>query len=178
MYKNSAICALLLLFFVPQTSLSQKKPHETLAILKKADAILAALSDNIDRLENIQNDLEKMSIANENYNEQKNIWLSSVLSISTIKSICEYEHALLTLFMDLRGKNRSRYYDVRHRSLATSAQQINIMYEQIKINHALISHDSSERYIIEKEKYTIQTTLDLFKQSIDLVNSLKAKSGE
>jgi chlorite dismutase len=178
MYKNIAICAFLLLFFVPQTSLSQIKSQETLAILKKADAILAALSDNIDRFENIQNDLEKMSIANENYNEQKNIWLSSVLSISAIKSICEYEHDLLTLFIELREKNRRRYYDVRHRSLATSVQQINIMYEQIKINHALISHDPSERYIIEKEKYTIQTTLGLFKQSIDLVSSLKEQSGK
>ena len=178
MYKNIAICALVLLVFVPQTSLSQKIPQQTLVILKKADAILAALSDNIDRFENIQSDLEKMSIANENYSEQKNIWLSSVLSISTIKSICEYEHALLTLFIELREKNRSRYYDVRHRSLATSAQQINIMYEQIKINHALISHDPSERYIIEKERDAIETTLDLFKQSIDLVISLKEQSGK
>jgi hypothetical protein len=177
MYKNIAIWALLMLFFVPQTSLSQKKPRELLVILEKADAILAALGDNIDRLENIQSDLEKMSIANENYNEQKNIWLSSVLSLSTIKSICEYEHALLTLFIELKEKNRRRYYDVRYRSLATSAQQINIMYEQMKINHALISHDPSERYIIEKENFTIQTTLDLFKQSIDLVKSLKVQSG-
>jgi hypothetical protein len=178
MYKNIAIWALLWLFFVPQTSLSQKKPQETLALLEKADVILAALSDNIDRFENIQSDLEKMSIANENYSEQKNIWLSSALSISTIKSICEYEHALFTLFIELREKNRSRYYDVRHRSLAISAQQINIMYEQIKINHALISHDPSEKYIIEKEKYTIQTTLDLFNQSIDLISSLKTQSGK
>ena len=178
MYKNIVIWAILLLFFVPQTSLSQKMPQETLAILKKADTILAALSDNIDRFENIQSDLEKMGIANENYNEQKNIWLSSVLSISTIKTICEYEHALLTLFFELREKNRRRYYDVRHRSLATSAQQINIMYEQIKINHIVITHDPSEKYIIEKEKYTIQTTLDLFKQGIDLVSSLKAQSGK
>ena len=80
--------------------------------------------------------------------------------------------------MELREKNRRRYYDVRHRSLATSAQQINIMSEQIKINHALISHDPSERYIIEKERYTIQTTLDLFKLSIDLVISLKEQSGK
>ncbi|MGD2268765.1 MAG: hypothetical protein PVI06_00080 [Desulfobacterales bacterium] len=177
MYKAIAAYALLLLFFVPQTSLSQKIPPETLAILKKADAILAALSDNIDRLENIQSDLDKMSIANENYNEQKNIWLSSVLSISAIRSICEYEHALLTLFIELREKNRRRFYNVRQRSLATSAQQVNIMYEQIKINHALISHDPSEGYIIEKEKYTIQTTLDLFKQSIDIVGALKEQSG-
>ena len=42
MYKNIFIWALLLLFFVPQTSLSQKMPQETLAILKKADTILAA----------------------------------------------------------------------------------------------------------------------------------------
>jgi chlorite dismutase len=177
MYKNIAIYALLLLFFVPQTSSSQEKPHETLAILKEADVILAALSDNIDRLENIQSDLEKMSIANGNYNEQKNIWLSSVLSISTIKSICEFEHALFTLFMELGEKNRRRYYNVRHRSLVTSTQQINIMYEQIKINHTMISHDPSEKYIIEKERYAIQTTLDLFKLSIDLIISLKEQSG-
>jgi hypothetical protein len=177
MYKNIVIYALLLLFIVPQTSLSQKMSHEKLAILKEADAILAALSDNIDRLENIQIDLEKMSIANGNYNEQKNIWLSSVLSISTIKSICEFEHDLFTLFMELGEQNQRRYYEVRHRSLATSAQQINIMYEQIKINHALISHDLSERDIIEKERYTIQTILDLFKLSIDLVISLKEQSG-
>jgi hypothetical protein len=178
MSKNITIWALLLLFFVPQTVLSQKQTQDTLAMLKRADAILAALSDNIDRLENIQSDLEKMSIANENYNEQKNIWLSSVLSISTIKTICEYEHALLTLFIELREKNRHRFYDVRYRSLATSAQQINIMYEQIKINHALISHDPSEKYIIEKEKYTIENTLDLFKQSIDLVSTLKKRAGK
>jgi hypothetical protein len=178
MYKYIAIYALLLLFFVPQTLFSQKTPLDTPAILVKADAILATLSDSIDRLENIQSDLEKTSIANENYNEQKNIWLSSGLSISTIKSICEYEHALFTLFMELREKNQRRYYDVRHRSLATSAQQINIMYEQIKINHTLISHDPSERYIIEKESYAIQTILDLFKQSIDLIISLKEQSGK
>ena len=178
MCKNITILTLFLLFSVPQTGLSQQQTQKTMSILTKTDAVLAALSDNIDRFENIQSDLEKMSIANENYNEQKNIWLSSVLSISTIKTICEYEHALLTLFIELREKNRRRYYDVRYRSLATSAQQIDILYEQIKINHALISHDPSEKYIIEKEKYTIRTTLDLFKQSIDLVNALKERSGK
>ncbi len=176
MYKKIAAYALTLLFLAPHTSLPQNRSTDLLSIQKKADAILAALSDNVDRFENIQSDLQKMSIANENYNEQKNFWLSSVLSIATIKSICEFEHDLLTLFMELREKNRRRYYDVRLRSLATSAQQINIMYEQIKINHALITHDPSERYIIEKEKYTIQTTLDLFNQSIDLVRSLKEQS--
>lgn len=48
------------------------------------EANVAALAGNIEQFEAIQRAMDASGKANDNYNQQKNIFLSSVLAISTI----------------------------------------------------------------------------------------------
>jgi hypothetical protein len=163
---------LLMMIFVPAAS-AQQPEKDMLVIQGKMDRVVSGLSSNITQLENLQNRLMELGRAKENYNEQKNIWLSSVLTLSAIQSICEYQSDLLTLFMDLHENKRKNFYAVRIESLDTSIQQINIMYRQIQISHALITHEDTERTILDKEDAVIQSILQLLKQSRDLIDSMK-----
>ena len=139
---------------------------------QQMDEITAALSRNVDRFEDIKSRLMTLGQANANYDEQKNIWLSAMLSLSAIGAICEYENDLLTLFMELKEKNRKHFYDVRRMSLETSIEQITIMNRQIEINHALITHVAKEQKIINAEKDLILSSISLLQKSLDVINSL------
>ncbi len=95
-----------------------------------------------------------------------------MLSLSAIGAICEYENDLLTLYMELKEKNRKHFYDVRRMSLETSIQQITIMNRQIEINHALITHVAKEQKFISAEKELILSSISLLRQSLDVINLL------
>ncbi len=140
---------------------------------QQMDEITAALSRNIDQLEDIKNRMMALGQANANYDEQKNLWLSSFLTLSAISAICEYENDLLTLFMELRDKNRKHFYAVRKLSLETSIQQISIMNRQIEINHSLITHEAQEQKLIDTEKKLILSSIDLLQKSLALIKSLQ-----
>jgi hypothetical protein len=111
-----------------------------------------------------------------NNDEQKNIWLSAMLSLSAIGAICEYENDLLTLFMKLKDKNRKYFYEVRRLSLETSIQKFSIMTRQIEITHSLIHHSMKEQKLIDTEKDLILSSTGLLRRSISIINSLGPSS--
>ena len=77
----------------------------------KIDGIIVALSRNIDSFEDLQRRTAHLSRSNAKYSEQKNIWLSSTLTLAAIAAVCEYQRDLLTLFADLRETNRKHFHD-------------------------------------------------------------------
>jgi hypothetical protein len=157
------------------TASGQPSDSRLAAAQQRMDAIVAALSDTLDTIEVLKGRMMMMGRANENYNEQKNIWLSSLLTLSAVACVCEYESELLTLFMDLREKNRRHYYNVRAQSLATSIQQLTIMSIQMQINHSLISHEPKELRLIEEEKEAVQSCIRLLGASLEVVHALQPK---
>ncbi|KPJ79149.1 MAG: hypothetical protein AMJ54_00370 [Deltaproteobacteria bacterium SG8_13] len=137
----------------------------------KVDEIIASLSTNIDTFEYLQERLTDLSRSNENYSEQKNIWLSSALTLAAIASVCEYQRDLLTLFTDLRQANRKHFYGVRLKSLQLSVEQIAVMQEQMQINHSLISHSKEELALIPKENKVVLSSMVLLRQAIKEIES-------
>ncbi len=85
-------------------ALSAESPANFAEAQQQMDDITTALSRNINLFEGIRDRLAGLGQANANYDEQKNIWLSSFLTLSAISVICEYENDLLTLFMELKEK--------------------------------------------------------------------------
>ena len=154
-------------------ALSAESPANLAEVQQKMDDITTALSRNINLFEGIRDRLAGLGQANANYDEQKNIWLSSFLTLSAISAICEYENDLLTLFMELKEKNRGHFYEVRMMSLETSIQQIAIMNRQIEINHRLITHEAQEKKLIDTEKKLILSSSDLLQKSLALIKSLQ-----
>ena len=136
--------------------------------------ITASLNRNIDRFEDLKDRMMDLGQSNSNYDEQKNIWLSAMLSLSAISAICEYESDLLTLFMELKEKNRLHFYEIRKLSLETSIQQLAIMNRQIGINHTLITHDAKEQELVDIEIKLILSSIDLLKKSLVVINNLKS----
>jgi hypothetical protein len=145
---------------------ASRQPWQT-----RMDHIISSLSDNIDMFESLQTKLADLSRSNENYSEQKNIWLSSALTLAAITSVCEYQRDLLTLYTDLRAKNRKPFYEVRLKSLQLSIEQILVMHEQMQINHSLISHRNEELALIPKENKVILSSMDLLRQAIEQIQS-------
>ena len=117
--------------------------------------------------------LENTGKDDKNYDEHKNIWISTTLAIKAISFVCEYENDLLTLFMDLKEKRRVHYFDVRIRSLETSIKQTIIMSEQIQISNKLMPPDFAERQLYDKLKKNIDSSIDLLEKSKDLIIQLK-----
>ena len=154
---------------------AQKKSPETLYIQSEIQTILSGLSDNLNRFEHLQKMLESTGKENKSYDEHKNIWLSTILAIQAISSICEYEYDLLTLFLDLKEHRRVHYLDVRIKSLETSAQQMAIMTDQIRINHRLMPPDLAELHLYEKLIKNIDSSINLLKSAKDLILQLKKK---
>ena len=146
------------------------KPVEFADIRPELEAVLADLSANLDAFGDLQLKMDASAKANENYNQQKNIFLSSVLAITTISAICEYERDLLTLFIDLRAKNRVKFYDVRIQSLENSVRQIENMYRQIQINYTIFPPNFFEAPLVRKERLTIQSSINLLKRCRRAVN--------
>ena len=164
-----------LLFFPPalpargeSTGFSEVRPE--------LEAVLADLSTTLDAFNDIQLKMDASAKANENYSQQKNIFLSSMLAISTIIAICEYERDLLTLFIDLREKNRGKFYDVRIESLETSVRQIENMYRQIQINYTIFPPNFFDAPLIRKERLTIQSSISLLTRCRQLLISVQQKS--
>jgi hypothetical protein len=154
-------------------ALSAESPANLDEAQQQMDEILTGLSRNINLFESLRDRLADLGQANANYDEQKNLWLSSFLTLSAISVICEYENDLLTLFMELRDKNRRHFYEVRMLSLETSIQQISIMNRQIEINHRLITHEAQEQKLIDTEKKLILSSSDLLQKSLALIKSLQ-----
>ena len=115
--------------------------------------------------------------ANDNYSQKKNIFLSSMLAITTISAICEYERDLLTLYIDLRENNRGKFYGVRIVSLENSAGQIENMCRQIQINYTILPPHFFETPLVRKERLTIQSSITLLNRCRRLLISIHQNSG-
>jgi hypothetical protein len=163
------------LSLIPQPINAQNNPVKFSDILPQLEDILSNLSSNIDQFENILNTMDTSGKANQNYTQQKNIFLSSVLAVSTIAAICEYENDLMALFIDLREKNRRKFYDVRIESLEIAVRQINTMHKQIQINYTILPPNFFEAPLVRKERLAIQSTVDLLNQMTELLKSVNRK---
>jgi len=155
---------------------AQNSPVKFADILPQLENILSHLSSNINQFENILGAMDTSGKANQNYNQQKNIFLSSVLAISTISAICDYERDLMVLFIDLREKNRQKFYQVRIESLEIAVKQINTMHNQIRINYTILPPNFFEAPLVRKERITIQSTVDLLNQMIELLESVNLET--
>jgi hypothetical protein len=164
-----------LIVFSTQILNAQTSSPDELYIKSEIQTILSALSDNLNRFEYLQKMFENTGKDDKNYDEYKNIWISTTLASNAIASVCEYENDLLTLFMDLKEKRRVHYFDVRIRSLETSIKQISIMSEQIQINNKLMPPDLAERQLYDKLKKNIDSSIDLLEKSKELIIKLKKK---
>ena len=174
--KKILVCVLCIsLSLIPQSICAQKNPVKFADILPQLEAILSDLSSNIDEFENIQRTMDQSGKASQNYNQQKNIFLSSQLALSTISSICDYETDLMTLFIDLREKNRQKFYDVRIESLQIAVRQINTMYRQIRINYTILPPNFFEAPLVRKERLAIQSAVDRLNRMIELLKSVSRK---
>jgi hypothetical protein len=98
-----------------------------------------------------------------------------VLAITTISAICGYERDLLTLFIDLRAKNRVKFYDVRIQSLETSVRQIENMYRQIQINYTIFPPHFFEAPLVRKERLTIQSAIERLKRCRELLMAVQQR---
>jgi len=162
-----------LVVFSTQILNAQTSSTDELYVKSEIQTILSTLSDNLNRFEYLQKLFENTGKNDKNYDEYKNIWISTTLAINAIASVCEYENELITLFMDLKRKRRAHYFDVRIRSLETSIKQITIMSEQIQINNTLMPPDIAERQLYDNLKKNIDSSIDLLGKSKDLIKQLK-----
>jgi hypothetical protein len=170
------VCAVcIFLSLISEPSFAQKTPVKFSDILPQIEAILSDLSSIIDEFEDIQRTMDRSGKANQNYNQQKNIFLSSQLAVSTISLICDYETDLMTLFIDLREKNRQKFYAVRIESLEIAVRQINTMHKQIQINYTILPPSFFEAPLVRKERLAIQNSLDLLNQMIELLKFVNRK---
>jgi len=175
MKKILEVIILLFLIAVQSAPASQSQPLQFAEIQPELEANLAALSDNIEQFEAIQRAMDLSGKANANYNQQKNIFLSSMLAIATISAVCEYEADLLTLFIDLKEKNRLKYYDVRIRSLETSVVQIENMHRQIQINYTILPPNFFEAPLVRNERLAIQSAITRLKRCGELLKTVNQK---
>jgi hypothetical protein len=174
--KKLVACGLwIFLSLIPQPISAQNSSVKFSDILPQIEDVLSKLSSNINQFEKIQSTMDTSGKANQNYTQQKNIFLSSVLAISTISAICEYERDLMILFIDLREKNRQKFYDVRIESLELAVRQINTMHKQIQINYTILAPNFFEAPLVRKERLTIQSTVDLLNRMIELLKSVNLK---
>jgi hypothetical protein len=168
-----ALCVSLGLFFGSATSSLQAQPgrHIDPAIKPEVQSILTGLSRNLDLFEYYQKKLEVSGRNQSSYDENKNIWISTILAVQAIASICENQLDLLTLYWDLSKSRQDKYANIRVRSLETSIGQITIMTEQLQINHRLLSPDLAEIDLYGQISKTTASTLAAFRASIALIKS-------
>lgn len=167
-------CALLLLL-APAGLEARAAASETAVrqILSELQELSSRLEESLNRFEAIETDLDRSGRSNKNYDDEKNIWISTILSIATIASVCEYENDLVTLFVDLKPRRRIHFYDVRLESLEVSIHQVRVMQTQIQINYSLLSLNPEETLIFTRIEETIAHALSLLTRSRDLVGRLK-----
>ena len=155
---------------------AQEKPVRFSDIRSSLEEVESKLSSNIKAFEDILVKMDESAKANQNYNEQKNIFLSSQFAITSITAILEYNRDLLVLFGDLQENNRKKFYEVRIESLQTSIDQINNMYKQIQINYTILPPDFYELQLIDRERKIIFSSIDLLEQGIVLLKSVNQKN--
>jgi hypothetical protein len=155
--------------------LAQEKPVRFSDIRSSLEEVVSKLSSNIKAFEDILVKMDESAKANQNYNEQKNIFLSSKFAITSITAILEYNRDLLVLFGDLQEKNRKKFYEVRIESLQTSIQQIKNMHKQIQINYTILPPDFYEWQLVDRERKIILSSIDMLEQSIALLESVNQK---
>jgi len=155
--------------------MAQDKAVRFSDVRSSLEEVVSKLSSNIKAFEEILVKMDESAKANQNYNEQKNIFLSSQFAITSIAAILEYNRDLLVLFGDLREKNRKKFYEVRIESLQTSIQQIKNMHKQIQINYTILPPDFYEWALIDRERKIIYSSIDLLEEGIALLNSVNQK---
>ena len=154
---------------------AQEKPVRFSDIRSSLEEVESKLSSNIKAFEDILVKMDESAKANQNYNEQKNIFLSSQFAITSITAILEYNRDLLVLFGDLQENNRKKFYEVRIESLQTSIQQIKNMHKQIQINYTILPPDFYEWALIDRERKIIFSSIDLLEQGMALLKSVNQK---
>ena len=152
-----------------------EKPVRFADIQVDLESAIGEMSTSINIFEDIQTKMDASARANQNYNEHKNIFLSSQLAITTIMAILEYNRDLLILFGDLREKNRVKFYGIRIESLETSIKQIKNMHEQIKINHSISPPDFFERATANSERKVIMSSIAALETCVELLKSVNQK---
>ena len=172
MKKNLFIISMLLVLSSLYAPAAHSGPVRFADIQPELETNLAALSESVEQLEAVQATMDASGRANDNYNQQKNIFLSSMLAISTISTVCGYETDLLTLFIDLKETNRRKYYGVRINSLEASVRQIEIMYRQIQINYSIFPPNFFEAPLVRKERLAIQSAIERLKRCSELLKSV------
>ena len=155
--------------------MAQDKAVRFSDVRSSLEEVVSKLSSNIKAFEEILVKMDESAKANQNYNEQKNIFLSSQFAITSITAILEYNRDLLVLFGDLREKNRKKFYEVRIESLQTSIQQIKNMHKQIQINYTILPPDFYEWALIDRERKIIFSSIDLLEQGMALLKSVNQK---
>ncbi len=155
--------------------MAQDKAVRFSDVRSSLEEVVSKLSSNIKAFEEILVKMDESAKANQNYNEQKNIFLSSQFAITSIAAILEYNRDLLVLFGDLREKNRKKFYEVRIESLQTSIQQIKNMHKQIQINYTILPPDFYEWALIDRERKIIFSSIDLLEQGMALLKSVNQK---
>lgn len=156
-------------------STAENTAADAIYLRSEMQSVQSVLSDNIDRFEHLQKMLENNGKSNKSYDEHKNIWMSTILAINAIESICEYENDLLTLFMDLKVFRRAHYFDLRTKSIDASIQQIAIMSEHIKTNHKLMPPDLAELHLYDKLKNNIDSSIEMLRKSKDLILQIRSQ---
>ena len=169
----SLTCFMVLLGCSPLFAM--EKTVEFSDIQPDLESEIGKLSTYIHIFENIQNKMDASVRANQNYNEHKNIFLSSQLANTTIAAILEYNRDLLVLFGDLKEKNRKKFYAIRIESLETSIQQIGNMHKQIQINHSISPPDFFERATADTERKAIMSSIAALETCVELLKSVNRK---
>ena len=154
---------------------AQEKPVRFSDIQSALEEVVSKLSSNIKAFEEILIKMDESAKANQNYNEQKNVFLSSQFAITSITAILEYNRDLLVLFGDLREKVRKKFYEVRIESLQTSIEQIANMHKQIQINYTILPPDFYEWRLVDRERELIFSSIALLEQCIALLQSVNQK---
>ena len=175
MKKGLCLLICLIVGSICSNLLAQDKPVRFSDIQSSLEEAVSRLSSNIKAFEEILVKMDESAKANQDYNEQKNIFLSSQFAITSIVSILEYNRDLLVLFGDLREKNRKKFYEVRIESLQTSIQQIKNMYKQIQINYTILPPDFYEWQLIDRERRIILSSMDLLERCVALLKSVNQK---
>lgn len=173
MYRMILIVACLAVLFSPVLLAAEPKNTAFERAQDSIQLVLEEMSVLLNRFEAYQHELDLSGRDNKAYDEEKNMWMSAVLVVTTIAAVCEYENDLLSLFVDLKPQRRSNFYDVRIQSLNSSIQQIKTMKEQFRINYTLISIQPDEKALFEEINRTIDVSLSLFTASLKAITGMK-----
>jgi len=172
---NLWIVNLFIIFLVLNVVFAQNNPIRFSDIQLQLESAVSKLNSNINMFEDIQRKMDESGKTNQDYDEQKNIFLSSQLAITTITAILEYNRDLLILFGDLKEKNRKKFYEVRIESLETSIKQIDNMHKQIQINYTILPPGFFEEPLVDAEHQIIRSSVASLEKCVELLKSVNQK---